>query len=46
MPRKVDRIHRKGMTLEFSLPEELGKDVCVLGVCGRHTNGPSKMSML
>ena len=45
MPRKVDRIHRKGKTLESSLQEELGRCVCVLGVCGRRTNGPSKMSM-
>ena len=45
MPRKVDRIHRKGKTLESSLQEELGRGVCVLGVCGRRTNGPSKMSM-
>ena len=50
MPRKVGRIHRKRKTLQSSSQEELGRlcvcvCVCVLGVCGRHTDGPSKMSM-
>ena len=45
MPRKVGRIHRKRKTLQSSSQEELGQCACVLGVCGRHTDGPSKMSM-